>query len=97
MRKGMVIYKDGYTVKMKNRRMTIRKTRQGDWIYTFTSFNTGKIIKKHYDKIISRGNKHICVKWLRLSDEAMINLIDGYVHFFNSQNEYECKITFPNQ
>jgi hypothetical protein len=84
MRKPIIIWKDAFTVKMKNRRILARRLENGDWRFMFTALHTGKVKKKHFDTVKSRGNKHVCITRLQLSNEATENIVAGYLHFANA-------------
>jgi hypothetical protein len=84
MRKPITIWKDAFTIKMKNRRTVVRRLENGDWRFMFKSLQIGKVKKKHFDNVKSRGNKHICITFLQLSNEATENIISGYLQFVSA-------------
>jgi hypothetical protein len=77
------IYKDGFSVKLKNRRILFQEFKN-KCVLTFVKFDKEDLPGVEYIKI---ENKPICINKILLSKEAMEMIVCGYNVYRNSKNE----------
>lgn len=77
----LTICKNGYIIRLHNRRIEVRRMENGNWFFAFYAFFKGSVIEDHYNKVISRGDKHICVTYLALSNESWLHILASYSEF----------------
>lgn len=81
-----ITYLNGYTVKMKNRRIIAVRNDEG-WTFTLKTMFFGKHDLSQFQEVITRGQRHICTTRLAVSHEGFGGLITGYLHFLKSKEK----------
>jgi len=80
----LITYLNGFIGRFHNRRIQCLIRKDGDYDVTFIKFSKEKYLKKdlkHFDKYIKKMGGYITYKHLRLSEEALFLLADGFITY----------------
>ena len=80
MRPKATLWKDAFVVKMHNRRIVAKQKKHG-WFVTIVKLWKEPVKDAHFDKVIRRGSCAITIKYLNLSEEALLCLSEGFLAF----------------
>ena len=89
---GNTLYRNGFICRLKNRRIICYKIDDCDsYMIKFIQFTKEKLSKKDikaFELCVPKMSGYLTIKYIRVSEEALMAIIHTGFHFFNPQSEF---------